>query len=90
MESCCKVTRNESSGGFFWSLKSSKEIVEVNNAQYSIFVQLYLYQICKLLKDGFGEAEKEFINKFIEMKVEFKLFGFFNVKLLDYRHKHTK
>ena len=52
----------------------------MNNAQCRIFVQLYLYQICKLLKDGFGEVEKEFINKFIEMKVEFKLFGFFNVK----------
>lgn len=80
MECCCEVTRNKSSAGFFWSLKSSKEIVEVNNAQYRIFVQFYLYQISKLPKNGFGEVEKEFINKFIEMKVEFKLFGFFNVK----------
>ena len=79
MECCCKLTRNKSCGGFFWSLKSSKEIVEVNNAQYRIFVQLYLYQICKLPKNGFREVEEEFINKFIEMKVEFKLFSFFNV-----------
>lgn len=43
----CKDIRKEKLGWFFGGLKSTEEIVEVNNAQEKdwIFVQLYSYQM---------------------------------------------